>query len=162
MEDYKDINGFEGMYQISNLGNVKSLSRRVLSRYSNDRIINEKLLSLNKDKATGYVSITLSLGKKRITKSVHRLVASAFIDNPLNKPEVNHINGIQHDNRAENLEWVTKSENCKHAYSKSLKRQKKSWNREEVIKLLKSMPNFFNNSIDKQIELRNQWIEENL
>lgn len=64
----------------------------------------------------GYVAAHLSLGGENKIVKVHRLVAIAFIDNQGNKPEVNHKNGIRHDNRVENLEWVTKSENVLHSY----------------------------------------------
>ena len=71
----------------------------------------------------GYEQIMLCKNKKTYVKCVHRLVAETFIPNPLNKPEVNHINGIRHDNRVQNLEWVTHSENVLHAFRK-LKRKK--------------------------------------
>lgn len=95
MEIWKDIPGYEGLYQVSNLGNVRRT----------------KLLKKYYDKTKGYDVISLSKnGKSKIAK-VHQLVAKTFIPNPNNKPEINHINTIRTDNRVENLEWCTRSEN---------------------------------------------------
>ena len=110
-EVWKDIKGFEGKYQISNLGRVKSLQR-------NGRP--ERILRLNLIK--GYAYTTLSNGSRDKKKlKVHRLVAEAFIPNPHNKPEVNHIDGDKRNCKVENLEWVTHQENCKHAYETGLR-----------------------------------------
>ena len=65
---------------------------------------------------TGYHKVVLCRDEKKHTKYVHRLVAETFLPNPDNKPQVNHKNGIRHDNRAKNLEWATRSENHLHAY----------------------------------------------
>lgn len=107
MEIWKDIVGHENKYQVSNLGNVRSLDHEVQFG-RNKRIVKGKLLNFNLHKS-GYVYI--HVGKKR---TVHRMVAEAFVPNPLNKPFVNHINGNKSDNRAENLEWVNANENCIH------------------------------------------------
>lgn len=118
MEVWKDIKGYEGLYQVSNMGRVKSLKRK--SRNLNneeDRILKH---AVNK---FGYCHFSLSKFNESKTMTMHRVVAKYFIPNPKNKPCVNHINGIKTDNKVENLEWVTYSENMKHAYKKGLNKQ---------------------------------------
>ena len=103
-ETFKPIPSWEGLYEISNLGNVisfckgKKLQRKL--RYDKD----------------GYVLVTLSHGSREQTIKIHRCVLATFISPCPEGHEVNHINGIRHDNRVENLEYVTKSENHLHAW----------------------------------------------
>lgn len=97
-EIWKDVTGYEGLYQVSNLGRVRSLTRykRIMTGHIN---------------TWRYRQVTLTKNKIKKMFSVHRLVAEAFIPNPENKPEVDHINTLRDDNRVENLRWVSSSEN---------------------------------------------------
>lgn len=122
MEKFININGFEN-YQVSNLGNVKVKTKVRFSKNGLAIHVPEKVLKLN-IKKSGYTEVTLISLEIRKSFSVHRLVALAFIPNPENKKEVNHINGIKNDNRIENLEWVTSKENTQHAIDTNLILQK--------------------------------------
>lgn len=106
MENWLPIAGYEGLYEVSDMGGVRSLKRATTSG---------KVL-VQRSGTGGYLRVCLCKNNHKKTFVVHRLVASAFIENPEHKPEVNHKNGIRTDNRASNLEWVTRSENERHAY----------------------------------------------
>ena len=111
----KNLLGYEGLYLIDSLGNIVSCPRQQGARFVNQY----KILGTKVNKF-GYKEVALS--KDGITKTVllHRLIAIHFVPNPDNLPVVNHKNGIKTDNRIENLEWVTRSQNTKHAYVNNL------------------------------------------
>jgi predicted XRE-type DNA-binding protein len=106
-EIFKAVKGYEGIYEVSNFGRIKSLA--------NSGLKTEKLLKPGKSKC-GYWLIVLCKKTNRTNYRIHRLVALTFIPNPKNKKTVNHINGIKTDNHVSNLEWNTHSENCLHSF----------------------------------------------
>ena len=114
-EEWKDIKGYEGFYQISNSGIVKSLGGWCGTAKRKEKI---RSTSLTHD---GYVKVRLMHQGKDKTMRVHRLVAEAFIPNPENKDTVNHIDGDKQNNVVSNLEWVNRTEQMIHAYNLGLK-----------------------------------------
>lgn len=115
IEIWKDIEGYEGSYQVSNLGRVKSLARQCGTCCRK-----EKILVISKT-VDGYSRVRLQDGGKDKTARVHRLVAKAFLPNPLNKDTVNHIDGNKLNNEVSNLEWADRVEQMVHAYELGLK-----------------------------------------
>jgi hypothetical protein len=122
-ETWKDIAGFEGRYQVSDLGRVRSLPRK--QRYTHWRTGEELFRSTagrilaTQTVNSGYGIVHLHADNQRVARLVHRLVADAFLPPPA-KPLVNHLNGNKADNRAVNLEWVTDTENKLHAVEHGL------------------------------------------
>lgn len=102
MEEWKDIEGYEGLYQVSNEGRVKSLNFNHTKQ--------EKILKCTKTK-DGYLRVGLYQDWKQVRKYIHRLVAEAFIENPNNYKEVNHKDEDKTNNHVENLEWCTPNYN---------------------------------------------------
>lgn len=117
------INGYEGSYTISVNGIVKSLKRVIQLPNGIMRALHEKIIQ-SRTNNYGYLSIRLSKDGRTRTHFVHRLLAEAYIPNPNNLPQVNHINGNKLDNSLENLEWVSPSTNSVHAYRTGLNKNK--------------------------------------
>lgn len=112
-EIWKDVDGTEGKYVVSSLSKVKLKT--------SDKPLKPKI------DRYGYPTVKVLINGKFMTKTVHRIVATAFIPNPLLKKEVNHINGIKTDNSIDNLEWVTMKENQVHAWKSGLKKPSRPW-----------------------------------
>ena len=125
-EEWRDVVGYEGRYQVSSMGRVKSLERKV-TKGDGERTVKERILKPMIDR-DGYLRLNLYAGGKLKNLKVHRLVCQAFHENPDNKPQVNHINEDKTDNRACNLEWCTAKENTNHGTAKdrSAKNRSKS------------------------------------
>ena len=114
LEEWKPIEGYED-YMVSNMGRIRSIAKN--RRFKSERILKPARYS------NGYLFVILCRNKDdHKSHMIHRLVAKAFLENPDNKQEVNHINGNKQDNRADNLEWCTASENKIHAYRTGLRR----------------------------------------
>jgi len=111
---YKDIEGYEGFYQVGSMGEIKALSRRVINKKGREQFYPEKQLTPDKG-PKGYARVTLSKNHKTKRFLVHRLVGKAFVNNPNNCPCINHKDNDPSNNCADNLEWVTHSENMIHA-----------------------------------------------
>ena len=119
-ENWRPIKGYEGFYDISSFGRVKSIERKVSNGHGlvllHERFLKPNIL------AKGYFQVTLYNGKTRKCFQVHRLVAEAFIPNDNNYPQINHKNGNKQDNRVENLEWCDNSMNQLHAWQMGLQK----------------------------------------
>lgn len=108
IEEWKDVQFYEGRYQVSNLGRIKSL-------------VNKERILIPQRNAQGYLHVSLCKNGKRNNHMISRLVMRHFIPNPESKPCVNHIDGNKNNNTLKNLEWCTYSENIKHAYRNGLR-----------------------------------------
>lgn len=145
-EIWKDIPGFEGYYQASSLGRIRSIDRYIFNNRNGLNIkckIKGKILKLNESKS-GYYQCTICKNGIKKQCNIHRLIGITFIPNPDNKTCINHKNGIKTDNSIGNLEWCTRSENDIHAFKNGLRIPYSHWtgkkfsksHRDKVVKSL--------------------------
>lgn len=118
-EQWREVEGYEGLYEVSNYGRVRSLDRVVRGRWGNDCVKKGRVLTLSDD-GQGYKIVSLSKRNKAKSFRVHRLVGAEFIPNLENKGDINHRDGNKANNYFENLEWATRKENINHAWSNGL------------------------------------------
>lgn len=131
MEIWKDIPDYDGLYKISNLGNVKRITKTYFCGNNTKRVLEERLIV--GDVARGYRRVELWNNRKHKKYIVHRLVAQAFIPNPNNKPEIDHIDGNPLNNVVNNLRWCNHQENL----NNPITRQRKSEATRRYYKTLK-------------------------
>lgn len=117
MEMWKDIKGYEGLYQVSNLGRVKSLPKR---KGKGKGYLTKEIILKPKIDKYGYEAVCLRRDNANHHATVHRLVATMFCENPMLKETVNHIDGNKLNNNFNNLEWCTSRENTRHAFKNNL------------------------------------------
>jgi hypothetical protein len=111
-ESWKSVVGYEGLYEVSSFGCVKSLKRK----YAGERMLKQRKAS------SGYLYVDLYKNGTRKSFRVHKLVANSFVENPLSLPQINHIDGNKQNNNVRNLEWCTARGNIVHAVKHGLKR----------------------------------------
>ena len=111
MEKWKPIAGYEGLYEVSNLGNVRSLDRVIRAKHNSTALRKGRILTPFYEEKKGYYQVALSKDGKEKKQRVHRLVAVAFLDNPFNYTDINHKDEIKTNNNVNNLEWCSREYN---------------------------------------------------
>lgn len=163
-EEWRPIPGYEGLYEVSSFGRVRSLDRYVKSGYGSYRLHKGKVLNPVKDKY-GYLAVNLQAGNRC---NIHRLVAQAFIPNSDNLPQVNHKDENKSNNRVDNLEWCDRKYNCnygtrnirigetfiKNGFGSSLSKEEREKHRKEYIK------NYHQNNKDKIKEYKKKYYQK--
>lgn len=134
-EIWKDIIGFENLYQVSNLGRVKSLNRFRIGKSNKPVKVNERILK-QRINNWGYLQVILCKENKLYCKYIHRLVCETFHPNPHELPQVNHINGIKTDNYVDNLEWCTLKENVQHSNKTGLRNPEKKLTKIQIQEII--------------------------
>lgn len=172
MEQWKDVKGYEGMYQVSNFGRVRSIG--VLRRNFKGQVVfinRERILSPF-DNGNGYLAVSFQHNHIRKNFYVHRLVAETFIDNPDSKPQVNHKDYNRKNNHVSNLEWMTAHENFGYSKCNIPKRQNYSTNTGERYITKRPNRNLYRvsavicgkeksfSTLEKAIEYRNKVLDE--
>ena len=157
IEEWKSIPGYEGLYEVSNLGRVRSLDRYVKTCYEAYKLHKGKILSPAKDK-NGYLKVHLCYNGKHNIIRVHRLVAQAFLLNPDNLPEVNHKDEDKTNNSVDNLEWCDRSYNI--SYGTRTERQKKT-NIQNGFWTGLSKEEYMKKYNQDRKEYRKKWYQEN-
>ena len=166
-EEWKDIPNYEGIYQVSDLGRIKSLSGLLATKSGVIKQRYNKIMS-QIIKSNGYLSIMFSVNSNQKRFHVHRLVAISFISNPENKPEVNHKNCIKTHNYKMNLEWNTVQENTDHAVLNNLncKGEKAPWSKLTSTKIIairrlyKINPYFNKTNVAKKLGVKDTTIHK--
>src|SRR5699024_2295853 len=143
-EVWKDVVGYEGLYEVSSFGMVKRLKRTTIGKDGIEYNYPELMIKGDYDK-DGYLRTTMSKNKKKRTKKFHRLVGEAFIPNPNNYPEINHLDEVKDNNHVSNLEWTTTKRNCNYGTRNeritnhpNQRRKINSWKRQVKVTNLKN------------------------
>jgi hypothetical protein len=143
-ENWLPVAGFKGFYEVSNFGSIRSVTRRKITRHGIDGTWKGRLIKPATDRQ-GYKTVSLCDSPKVQTKKVHRLVAEAFIPNPLSLPHINHKNSNTGDNRVSNLEWCSNGSNVRHSVLAGRRASKLNLS---DIKKIRSMAKFGASSVE--------------